>query len=173
MIILGIDPGTRRTGFGFVSIKGGVLRHVESGVVAPKRGAPLPERLLEIYRELLELIERHRVTHSQWVPTMFVRMLKLPDEERTRHDLSSHRVAIHAAAPCPVEVKRRMIEWWGPVIHETYSASDGGIGTLISSEEWLEKPGGSTLIATSRPSTVSRARKTSPIPPEPIFSIIL
>ena len=63
--------------------------------------------------QALALIERYRVTHSQWVPTMFVRMLKLDDEVRARHDLSSHRVAVHAAAPCPVEVKRRMIDWWG------------------------------------------------------------
>ncbi|CAM5630370.1 Acyl-CoA synthetase OS=Streptomyces alboniger OX=132473 GN=CP975_32685 PE=3 SV=1 [Streptomyces alboniger] len=63
----------------------------------------------------LAAVERHRVTHSQWVPTMFVRMLKLPAEVRERHDLSSMRVAIHAAAPCPVEVKRRMMEWWGPI----------------------------------------------------------
>ena len=70
----------------------------------------------------LEYIERYRVTHSQWVPTMFVRMLKLPT--RTRHDLSSMKVAIHAAAPCSVEVKRKMIEWWGPIIDEYYAATE-------------------------------------------------
>jgi fatty-acyl-CoA synthase len=63
--------------------------------------------------QALALIERHRVTHSQWVPTMFVRMLKLDAAQRRAHDLSSHRVAIHAAAPCPVDVKRQMIDWWG------------------------------------------------------------
>jgi len=89
----------------------------------------------------LALIERHRVTHSQWVPTMFVRMLKLTDEERARHDLSSHRVAIHAAAPCPVDVKRGMIDWWGPIIEEYYGASEGNGVTAISSGEWLAHPG--------------------------------
>jgi len=68
----------------------------------------------------LELIQRYRVTHSQWVPTMFVRMLKLPETERRRCDLSSHRCAIHAAAPCPVDVKRAMIDWWGPILEEYY-----------------------------------------------------
>jgi acyl-CoA synthetase (AMP-forming)/AMP-acid ligase II len=89
----------------------------------------------------LSLAERHRATHSQLVPTMFVRMLKLPDEVRARHDLSSLEVAIHAAAPCPVEVKRRMIEWWGPVIYEYYAATEGGGFCAISPEEWLSKPG--------------------------------
>ncbi|MEV8022841.1 AMP-binding protein [Streptomyces sp. NPDC086554] len=66
----------------------------------------------------LAAVERHRVTHSQWVPTMFVRMLKLPAAVRERYDLSSMKTAIHAAAPCPVEVKQRMLEWWGPVLYE-------------------------------------------------------
>lgn len=91
--------------------------------------------------ESLRLIEQYRVTHSQWVPTMFVRMLKLPEEARTRYDLSSLTHAIHAAAPCPPEVKRRMIEWWGPVIHEYYSATEGMGITFINSQEALERPG--------------------------------
>ncbi|HEV7468398.1 MAG TPA: acyl-CoA synthetase [Pseudonocardia sp.] len=86
-------------------------------------------------------IERLRITHSQWVPTMFVRMLKLPDEVRTRYDLSSLKVAVHAAAPCPVEVKRAMIEWWGPVLEEYYSSTESLGSTRISSAEWLEHPG--------------------------------
>lgn len=89
----------------------------------------------------LELIERHRVTHSQWVPTMFVRMLKLDAAERERYDLSSHRVAVHAAAPCPVAVKRAMIGWWGPILFEFYSATEGIGATSIFSDEWLTKPG--------------------------------
>jgi len=89
----------------------------------------------------LALIEKHRVTHSQWVPTMFSRMLKLPEDDRVRHDLSSHECAIHAAAPCPVPVKRQMIEWWGPIIHEYYAGSEGNGSTGITSEEWLKKPG--------------------------------
>jgi acyl-CoA synthetase (AMP-forming)/AMP-acid ligase II len=89
----------------------------------------------------LEYIERYRITHSQWVPTMFVRMWKLTDEERSRYDLSSHRVAVHAAAPCPVDVKHRMMEWWGPIIMEYYSSTEGAGATIISGEDWLAHPG--------------------------------
>ncbi|RLV48439.1 acyl-CoA synthetase [Nocardioides mangrovicus] len=89
----------------------------------------------------LAAIERHRATHSQWVPTMFVRMLKLPDDVRGRYDVSSLRVAIHAAAPCPVEVKQQMIEWWGPILHEYYSATEAAGVTLIGPEDWLGHPG--------------------------------
>jgi long-chain acyl-CoA synthetase len=84
--------------------------------------------------QALGLIERYRVTHSQWVPTMFVRMLKPPPLDRRRFDLSSHRVAIHAAAPCPVEVKRHMIEWWGTIMKEYYGDSEGnGLTAMPSS----------------------------------------
>ncbi len=89
----------------------------------------------------LELIEKHRVTHSQWVPTMFVRMLKLPEAERSRLDVSSLRVAIHAAAPCPVAVKEQMIAWWGPVFYEYYAGTEGNGFTSIDSETWLRKKG--------------------------------
>jgi fatty-acyl-CoA synthase len=91
--------------------------------------------------EALALIERYRVTHSQWVPTMFVRMLKLPEAERWRHDLSSHRCAIHAAAPCPVAVKQAMIDWWGPILEEYYGATEGNGLTRIGSADWLGHPG--------------------------------
>ncbi|MDP9917405.1 fatty-acyl-CoA synthase [Variovorax boronicumulans] len=89
----------------------------------------------------LALIERYRVTHSQWVPTMFIRLLKLPHASREAFDLSSHRVAIHAAAPCPAEVKRRMIEWWGPIVMEYYGGSEGNGLTAIDSQEALAHPG--------------------------------
>jgi fatty-acyl-CoA synthase len=89
----------------------------------------------------LDAIERYRVTHSQWVPTMFVRMLRLPDEERQRYDLSSHRVAVHAAAPCPVDVKRAMIGWWGPILREYYSSTEGSGFTVIDSAQWADRPG--------------------------------
>ena len=100
----------------------------------------------------LQLIEQHRITHTQLVPTMFVRMLKLPDEVRARYDISSLKAAIHAAAPCPVEVKHRMIEWWGPVIYEYYSATEGAGFTAISPQEWLAKPGsvGKSLLGEIR-----------------------
>jgi fatty-acyl-CoA synthase len=92
-------------------------------------------------REALSCIERFRVTHSQWVPTMFVRMLKLPEAERAGFDLSSHRCAVHAAAPCPVEVKRRMIGWWGPILEEYYAGTESNGFTRIGSAEWLAHPG--------------------------------
>jgi acyl-CoA synthetase (AMP-forming)/AMP-acid ligase II len=89
----------------------------------------------------LALIERYRVTHSQWVPTMFVRLLALPEAARRRHDLSSHRCAIHAAAPCPPQVKRAMIDWWGPILCEYYGGSEGVGTTATDSAGWLRKPG--------------------------------
>jgi acyl-CoA synthetase (AMP-forming)/AMP-acid ligase II len=89
----------------------------------------------------LALIEKHKITHAQFVPTMFVRMFKLPAAVRSAYTLSSLRAAIHAAAPCPVEVKEQMIAWWGPIIHEYYGASEGlGITALLASE-WLTHRG--------------------------------
>ena len=91
--------------------------------------------------EYLALIERYRVTHSQLVPTMFSRMLKLPEEVRTRYDLSSLEIAVHAAAPCPVQVKEQMIGWWGPIVHEYYGATEGLGFTACDSHEWLAHKG--------------------------------
>jgi acyl-CoA synthetase (AMP-forming)/AMP-acid ligase II len=91
--------------------------------------------------ETLQLIERHKVTHSQFVPTMFVRMLKLPDDVRARYDVSSLKMVVHAAAPCPVEVKERMIEWWGPIIHEYYAGTEGNGFVYCTSEDWLAHRG--------------------------------
>ncbi len=90
--------------------------------------------------DALALIERHRVTHTHTVPTHFRRLLALPEETRARYDTGSLRAVIHGAAPCPAEVKRRMIDWLGPVVIEYYAATEGG-GTLITSQEWLRKPG--------------------------------
>ena len=89
----------------------------------------------------LQLIEKHKVTRSQWVPTMFIRMLKLDEEVRTKYDLSSHGVAIHAAAPCPKEVKKQLIEWWGPIVHEYYAGSEGNGFVYCNSEDWLAHEG--------------------------------
>ena len=91
--------------------------------------------------EFLRLVERYHVTHTQLVPTMFSRMLKLPEDERSRYDLSSLEIAVHAAAPCPVPVKEAMIEWWGPIIHEYYGATEGLGFTACDSEEWLAHKG--------------------------------
>jgi fatty-acyl-CoA synthase len=89
----------------------------------------------------LALIERFGITLSQWVPIMFSRMLKLPGEVRDRYDVSSMKTAFHAAAPCPVDVKQQMIDWWGPIILEYYSATEAHGVTLINSEQWLEHRG--------------------------------
>jgi long-chain acyl-CoA synthetase len=89
----------------------------------------------------LALIEKYNITHSNMVPTMFVRMLKLDEGVRLPYDHSSLRQVIHAAAPCPVDVKRAMIEWWGPIISEFYSSSEGSGATFVTSEDWLKHPG--------------------------------
>ncbi|MCG8927012.1 acyl-CoA synthetase [Lentzea sp. CC55] len=90
--------------------------------------------------EMLRLIERYKVTHSHMVPTQFHRLLALPDDVKSKYDMGSLRAMIHGAAPCPVEVKRRMLDWWGPVVIEYYAATEGG-GTAITAQEWLRKPG--------------------------------
>jgi long-chain acyl-CoA synthetase len=89
----------------------------------------------------LALVEKYGVTHTQLVPTMFSRMLKLPEETRRRYDLSSLEIAIHAAAPCPVPVKEQMIEWWSPIIHEYYGATEGLGFTACDTQEWLAHRG--------------------------------
>ncbi|MEM9513468.1 MAG: AMP-binding protein [Actinomycetota bacterium] len=91
--------------------------------------------------EYLRLVDEHKATHSQVVPTMFVRMLKLPDEARSRYDVSSLEAVIHAAAPCPVPVKKQMIEWFGPIIHEYYAGSEGNGFVYCNSEQWLAHEG--------------------------------
>lgn len=89
----------------------------------------------------LALIERRRVTHAQWVPTHFVRMLRLAPEIRRRYDVSSLKCAIHAAAPCAIPVKEQMIEWWGPIVYEYYAGTEGNGMTAISAQEWLNRKG--------------------------------
>jgi acyl-CoA synthetase (AMP-forming)/AMP-acid ligase II len=90
---------------------------------------------------VLRLIEKYRVTHAQFVPTMFVRMLKLPESVRRSYDVSSLQCVVHAAAPCPVDVKHRMMQWFGPIIHEYYGGTEGFAGTTIDAQEWLAHPG--------------------------------
>ncbi|HET9877083.1 MAG TPA: acyl-CoA synthetase [Mycobacterium sp.] len=100
--------------------------------------------------QALRLIEQYRVTHSQWVPTMFIRMLKLDRQVRDSYDVSSLRCAVHAAAPCPVDVKRAMIDWWGPILLEYYSSTEASGATLIDSRDWLQHPGsvGKSMLGT-------------------------
>jgi long-chain acyl-CoA synthetase len=90
--------------------------------------------------ECLRLIERDRITHSHMVPTMFHRLLSLPEQVRASYDLSSLRFVVHGAAPCPVPIKQAIIDWWGPVVHEYYAATEG-VATFVTAEEWLERPG--------------------------------
>jgi fatty-acyl-CoA synthase len=89
----------------------------------------------------LAAIEKYKITDSQWVPTHFVRFLKLDPEIRTKYDLSSHKRALHAAAPCPVPIKQEMIEWWGPIVNEYYAGSEGIGMTMIGAKDWLTHPG--------------------------------
>ncbi|MGE2717398.1 fatty-acid--CoA ligase FadD4 [Mycolicibacterium litorale] len=89
----------------------------------------------------LDAIAKHRVTHGQFVPVMFTRMLKLPQEVRESYDVSSLERVMHAAAPCPVEIKKQMIDWWGPIVDEYYASSEAHGSTLITAEEWLTHPG--------------------------------
>jgi long-chain acyl-CoA synthetase len=91
--------------------------------------------------EALRAIARYGVTHSQWVPTMFIRLLKLPASTRAAHDLSSLKYAVHAAAPCPVQVKEQMIDWWGPILHEYYAGTEGNCFVYADSAAWLEHRG--------------------------------
>ncbi len=97
----------------------------------------------------LAAIEKYKASASQWVPTMFVRMLKLPEAARLKYDVSSMKSAIHAAAPCPIEVKRKMIEWWGPVLHEYYAGTEGNGMCYVNSADWLTHPGtvGKSLLS--------------------------
>jgi fatty-acyl-CoA synthase len=89
----------------------------------------------------LALIDEHKVTGGQFVPTMFVRMLKLPEEVRAKYDVSSLTGVVHAAAPCPIEIKRAMIDWWGPIVSEYWSSSEGAGFAYISAQDWLAHPG--------------------------------
>jgi len=91
--------------------------------------------------EYLRLVEKHRCTHSQLVPTMFVRMLKLPADVRAKYDVSSLKCAIHAAAPCPIPIKEQMIDWWGPILWEYYAGTEGNGMTMVHSADWLAHKG--------------------------------
>ncbi|MCZ4342856.1 acyl-CoA synthetase [Sphingomonadaceae bacterium G21617-S1] len=91
--------------------------------------------------QALDLIQKFQITHAQWVPTHFVRMLKLPQDVRERYDMSSLRCVYHAAAPCPIEIKRQMLEWWGPIVHEYYSSTELNGLTAATAAEWIDHPG--------------------------------
>ena len=134
------DPGAAR----IVSIIPGPMYHSAPNAysgLAVRAGADVILQPRFDPEDLLRLIEKHRVTHIQMVPTMFVRLLKLPDEARRKYDLSSLKFIVHAAAPCPPHVKRAMIEWWGPIINEYYGSTETGAVVFCTSAEWLAHPG--------------------------------
>jgi fatty-acyl-CoA synthase len=122
-----------------------------SGAVQALGGTVVMQRKFNA-EETLAAIAEHDVTHAQFVPTMFVRMLQLPEDVRTAHDVSSMKVAVHAAAPCPVEVKQKMIDWWGPILMEYYGGTEANGLTMIDSEAWRTKPGsvGRSILGTLR-----------------------
>ncbi len=137
--VLGVRPGT-----GVRTVVTGPIYHSAPNayaLAAARDGELVVLQPRFDSEELLRLIEQHRITHLHMVPTMFVRLLKLPPEVRRKYDLSSLRFVVHAAAPCPPDVKRQMIEWWGPVINEYYGGTETGAVVFHSSEEALKKPG--------------------------------
>jgi long-chain acyl-CoA synthetase len=111
------------------------------GMLAFRSGCTIVLQARFDAEELLALIERHRVTHIHMVPTMFVRLLRLPDAIKQRYDLSSLRFVVHGAAPCPPDIKRAMIDWWGMVINEYFGSTETGIPVWHSAEEALKRPG--------------------------------
>ncbi|MEZ5818029.1 MAG: acyl-CoA synthetase [Hyphomicrobiaceae bacterium] len=136
-LINGLEPGVR-------AMLPGPLYHSAPNSFA-LRAARIADALVLMPRfepeVFLAEVERHRITTLFMVPVMFVRLLKLPEEVRRRYDVSSLKFVMHAAAPCPPDVKRQMIEWFGPIVWEFYGATEIGAITVISSEEWMARPG--------------------------------
>lgn len=120
-----------------------------SGAVQAHGGTVVVLRKFDAERTL-QVIQDHGISHGQFVPTMFVRMLQLPEETRGAYDVSGLKVAVHAAAPCPVEVKQKMIDWWGPILAEYYGGTEGNGLTMINTEEWRRKQGsvGRSILGT-------------------------
>ena len=131
--------------------------------------------------QLLSLIDRQRITNASMVPTMFVRLLRLPPQVRSSYDLSSLRHVLHTGAPCPVDIKQAMLNWWGPVLWEQYGSTETGVVTLASPEEWLAHPGAvgkpfltsevqiyddaGTALPAGQPGTIYRACTVHPTSP--------
>lgn len=128
----------------YVALMNGPMYHAAPngyGVHACKSGGTVVFQARFDPEEMLQLIEQHKVTHMHIVPTMFSRLLKLPDVVRGKYDISSLKFVSHGAAPCPTEVKQAMINWWGPVVYEYYGSTETGIVSVINSEDALQHPG--------------------------------
>lgn len=148
--IAGVNPLTMLTSMAFRSTQDSIyLSPAPLYHAAPLRWCMAMQRLgatvvvMEKFdpEAALRYIEQYKITNSQWVPTHFVRMLKLPEDVRRKYDLSSLRVAVHAAAPCPVPIKEAMINWWGPVLIEYYAGTEGNGMTIVGSEDWMTHKG--------------------------------
>jgi long-chain acyl-CoA synthetase len=136
---LGLDPARP-----IRTVMTGPLYHTAPnfyGLFAVREGALAVLQPRFAAEELLRLIERHRISHLHMVPTMFVRLLRLPEAIRRRYDLSSLEWVVHGAAPCPIHVKEAMIDWWGPVVGEYYGGTETGIVTFHTAAEAVRKPG--------------------------------
>ncbi len=156
-----------RAGEPIVALMNGPMYHSAPGLyaqIAFKFGATLVLQSRFDPEELLALVERHRITHMHIVPTMFVRLLKLSPEIRRRYDLSSLRFVVHGAAPCPWKIKRAMIDWWGPVVHEYYGSTETEVATWLSADDALSKPGsvGRTLPGVELEIVGDDGRRVSP-----------
>jgi len=113
--------------------------------------------------EAIQLIEEYKITVGQWVPTMFVRMLKLPKEERLKYDVSSQKIAIHGAAPIPVQIKEQMIDWWGPILLEYYGGTESGVRTFINSDDWLTHKGSVGKAVSGSVKILDEAHNEAPV----------
>ncbi len=135
----GLKPGTEMT----VLMNGPMYHSAPNsyGIMAARLGARIVLQARFEAEEMLQLIDRHRITNMHIVPTMFVRLLKLPEEIRRRYDVSSLRDVVHGAAPCPPDVKQAMLDWWGPVINEYYGATETGIAVWLSAADARRKRG--------------------------------
>jgi long-chain acyl-CoA synthetase len=138
-LVYGIKPGA-----GLVVLMNGPMYHSAPnsyGMMAFRHQCDIVLQPRFDPEDLLRLIELHRVTHMHMVPTMFVRLLRLPEATKLKYDLSSLQFVVHGAAPCPPQVKREMIDWWGPIVHEYFGSTETGIPVWHSAEEALRKPG--------------------------------
>ena len=154
-MIYGLKPGAR-------ALLPGPLYHSAPnsfGLRAGRLGGALAIMPRFDAEEFLRVVETEKIDTIFMVPTMFIRLMKLPEDVRKKYDMSSLRHIIHAAAPCPADVKRAMIEWWGPIIYEFYGSTESGAVTFATSEDALKKPGTVGKISPGRGTALHRRRR--------------